>query len=102
MKQHKYCALNDESPATIGKSIEGEFCLGKNLMCKIEEGDSEQEEEERKGNLSQFKDLKVEFQGESRSQVTYYDKGARIEGNSIGGGIEPSYFNDGGDLQDDG
>ncbi|CAI9771222.1 unnamed protein product [Fraxinus pennsylvanica] len=88
-----------ERSATIGESIEGEFCFGKNLMCKNEEGDNEQEEEERKGNLSQFKDLKFEFQGESKSRVIYYDKGARIQGNSIDGSIEPSYFNDGDDLE---
>ncbi|KAL2469587.1 Tetratricopeptide repeat (TPR)-like superfamily protein [Abeliophyllum distichum] len=88
-----------ERSATIGESIEGEFSFRKSVMCKIEEGDNEQDEEERKGNLGRFKDLKIELEGESMSHVIYHDTGTGIVGNGIDGGIEPSNFNDAGDLE---
>ncbi|KAL2468892.1 uncharacterized protein Fot_50468 [Forsythia ovata] len=40
-----------ERSATIGESIEGEFSFRKNVMCKIEEGDNEQDEEVKKGKF---------------------------------------------------
>lgn len=84
-----------ERGATIGESIEDEFSFGKNVMCKIEEGDNEQDVEERKRNLSRIEDLKIDVEGESVSHLIYHDTGAGIECIGTDGGIEPSNFDDG-------
>ncbi|CAA2964655.1 TPR_11 domain-containing [Olea europaea subsp. europaea] len=84
-----------ERGAIIGESIEDEFSFGKNVMCKIEEGDNEQDVEERKRNLSRIKDLKIDVEGESASHVIYRDTGAGIEGIGTDGVIQPSNYNDG-------